>query len=385
MSNKKTKKSTIDAINVMIEHADQGPSGFWTDDYEGCGNPLIFPEFAEGLKHGKLVQKEHYLCPWNTAVIYGDGHGDIHTGCYHSCSIDKARYLTEQELKQILIRFKMRLSNGDYDNIDHVKPLLSAKECKIIEERILTEKSEKERYDELKRKERLKESAYLVSKYPDKKDLLASCYGEDQLAMEEGGVILFHKDSRLKVVGAERLSYNEYLDIQFASLGQPYRSCFAKCFFNISLGFKGQIQKINSKYVCFKRIFISGMYPDGEMFEGKEDHVWLDISGFENFVVGDCVSFTAEVYRYIKTGNGKLIDYGLRNPEYIHKIEDYELPSDDELLLQDIDQMICESCFWNEQCYRNYCMKDEKTIDSLRETLFHAIKSKNDKYEGINE
>ena len=94
MNNKQTKKATVDAINVMIRHADKGPSGFWVEDHEGCGNPAVFPEFEEGLKRGRLIQKEHYFCPWNTAIMYGDGHGKIITGCYHSCSIDKARYLS---------------------------------------------------------------------------------------------------------------------------------------------------------------------------------------------------------------------------------------------------------------------------------------------------
>ena len=83
----------IDALDIMICHADKGASGFWIDDGEGCGNPAIFPEFEDGLKHGRLVQKEHYLCPWNTAVMYGSGHGNIHTGCYYSCSIEQAQYL----------------------------------------------------------------------------------------------------------------------------------------------------------------------------------------------------------------------------------------------------------------------------------------------------
>lgn len=87
MNNKQMKKATVDAINVMISHADKGPSGFWVEDHEGCGNPAVFPEFEEGLKRGRLVQKEHYFCPWNTAIMYGDGHGNIITGCYHSCSI----------------------------------------------------------------------------------------------------------------------------------------------------------------------------------------------------------------------------------------------------------------------------------------------------------
>ena len=86
---------------------------------------------------------------------------------------------------------------------------------------------------------------------------------------------------------------------------------------------KGQIEKVKSKHVCFKatphnltkrrlrlagtivrrclkRIFISGMYTDGTMFDGKEDHVWMDKSGFEEYAVGDGISFGAEVYRYVK-------------------------------------------------------------------------------------
>ena len=66
---KTKKKKTMEVLDIMIQHADKGPSGFWVDDYEGCGNPKIFPEFEEGLKRGRLVQKEHYLCPWNTAVM----------------------------------------------------------------------------------------------------------------------------------------------------------------------------------------------------------------------------------------------------------------------------------------------------------------------------
>ena len=151
MNNKQTKKATVDAINVMIRHADKGPSGFWVEDHEGCGNPAVFPEFEEGLKRGRLVQKEHYFCPWNTAIMYGDGHGNIITGCYHSCSIDKARYLTTEELKEVLARFKTRMENGDYDCVDHLSPLLTKAESRHIEDRILAEQHERERCERQKR------------------------------------------------------------------------------------------------------------------------------------------------------------------------------------------------------------------------------------------
>ena len=163
----------------------------------------------------------------------------------------------------------------------------------------------------------------------------------------------------------------------FASLRHPYRSGFANGIFNYLLSFKGQIEKVKPKYVCFKRIFIEGMYSDGMMFDDKEDHVWMDRSGFEEFSAGDSVSFGAEVYRYVKTGNGNLIDYGLRNPTNIQKIEAYELPTDDELIMQEVEQLICETCFLSEQCNRSYCTMEPKKKRLLKQDMFRIIKESN--------
>lgn len=378
MRNLQAKKATIDAINQMIRHADKGPSGFWVEDYSGCGNPSIFPEFEIGLKNGDLVQKEHDLCPWNTAIMYGAGHGSIATGCYHSCSIDKARYLSDQELAKVLFRFKMRLKHGDYDSTDNLSPLLTEKERKNIENRILAEQCKRKHHEEQKVQARLKKAAALIAKYPDKESLLALYYGERDHVLEENGIILFDPHSQYDVIGAEKFSYNEYLDIQFASLGKKHRTYFAKCYFNTPLSFKGQIEKVNSKHVCFNRIFLIGAHSDGSIFEGKENHVWMDKSGFEALCVGDSISFTAEVYRYIKTGNGKLIDYGLRNPANIQKISPYELPSDDKLIMQEIESLICENCFLSDQCNRNYCMMDSKNR-LLAMEMFIASKAQTDK------
>ena len=379
MNNKQRKKATVDAVNVMIRHADKGPSGFWVEDRDGCGNPAVFSEFEEGLKRGELVRKEHCFCPWNTAIMYGDGHGDIITGCYHSCSIDKARYLSAQELKEILTRFKTRMENGDYDCVEHLSPLLTKNESKHIEDRIFAERCERERCEGQKRQELLRKAAALIAKYPDKKSFLATNYGEDICVHEEDGLVFFDPDSRKDVVGAEKMSYDEYLDVQLASLGHPYRSGFANGIFNYLLEFKGQIEKVKPKHICFKRIFISGMYSDGVMFDDKEDHVWMDKIGFEECAVGDSVSFGAEVYRYIKTGNGKLIDYGLRNPTGIQQIEAYKLPSDDALIRQEISCLICDTCFLSEQCNHNYCMMNPKKKRLLKQDMYRVIKAQTDK------
>lgn len=83
----------------------------------------------------------------------------------------------------------------------------------------------------------------------------------------------------------------------------------------------------------------------------------------------------AEVYLYLKTSNGKKIDYGLRNPEGIKKIEPYELPSDDELLMQSINSIICETCFYGEQC-SGYCLRNKNELSILRKDMMNMAKRK---------
>ena len=152
---------------------------------------------------------------------------------------------------------------------------------------------------------------------------------------------------------------------------------FALCYYYIPLEFDGQIEKITNRAICFKRIFVSGMYDDGMCFDGKEDHVWMPKEGFEDYKVGDCLTFFAEVYRYVKTGNGKRIDFALRNPKGIKKIDSYELPTDDELMLQSIDAIICETCYLNEHC-SGYCVLS-KQKKGLRQSMLDILKSDGEK------
>lgn len=207
----------------------------------------------------------------------------------------------------------------------------------------------------------------------DFEDLIKTCYGENACILVEGGVLFFSPDSLKEVAGAEHLSYDEYLDIQIRSLG-TYRSSFESCYLNTPIQFRGQIEKITKKHICFKRIYVSGMYPDGLTFKGKEDHVWMDLSGFESFRTGDCAEFYAEVYRYLKTGSGKQIDYALRNPEDIRKIDAYALPSDDDLIRQEVDQMICETCLFRAHCNGVFCLRNPEERAALQKQLFDAIK-----------
>lgn len=199
-------------------------------------------------------------------------------------------------------------------------------------------------------------------------------YGKNICALTEEGFVLFNPDSKNEVAGADKMTYDEYLDVQINSFGKT-RGYFANCYFNYTMGFMGQIEKTTPKTVCFKRIFVSGMYSDGTMFDGKEDHVWMDKNGFETLSVGDCVSFFADVYRYVKTRNGKQIDFSLRNPKEIKQIESYELPNDKDLILQDINEIICETCFITEQCNRNMCMMNPKRKKLMKKKMYNMIES----------
>lgn len=205
-------------------------------------------------------------------------------------------------------------------------------------------------------------------------------YRKNVAVQEMGGIIDYDPDKMKDVVGGEKLTYDEYIAIQKQSLGK-LRGSFQLCYYTHPMGFKGQIDRCTDSKICFKRIYVDGMYPDGLCFEGKEDHVWMELKGFEQFKPGDSVSFWAEIYRYLKTGDGKIIDFGLRNPEEIKKIESYELPSDADLMKQDLDMIVCEACMLSESCPGpGMCLlprgKKQKQVDAMYKFLKESVKNR---------
>lgn len=143
----------------------------------------------------------------------------------------------------------------------------------------------------------------------------------------------------------------------------------------VPLEFKGRVEKVSKDHICFQKIYISGMYPDGTCFDDKEQHVWMELTGFEGLKVGDCVSFCADTYRYLKTGNGKMIDYGIRNPVNIRRIARYSLPTDDELLDQALDAVVCEVCYLYDVCDGQNCMVNSHQRTALKQDFKHHIRT----------
>ncbi len=205
----------------------------------------------------------------------------------------------------------------------------------------------------------MKTKQELLDKYKDNKeihDVINAHYGsKTSLQRPDRTILNFDKESVNDIVCASKLTYEDYLDIQIQT-GSQFRGAFLLCYYYTPLCFKGEIETFTEGRVCFKRVCVDGMYPDGTCFEGKEDHVWMSIDGFDGLAIGDCVSFFAEPYRYIKTNNGKKLDYGLRNAVDIKKIDPYEMPTDEELGRQIMNQIICESCYLNEHCSRLDCI-----------------------------
>lgn len=192
----------------------------------------------------------------------------------------------------------------------------------------------------------------------------------------EFGIIDMSNDAMKDVVGGEDLSYEEYLQAVFNSRNIR-RHCFEYCYYsNAWCEFKAQISRFDKKKgkVIFNRIYISGGLMDGDCYEGKEDHVWMDIEPFGEYQEGDCLSFGGEIYRYLKTRDGKQISFGIRKPYDISKIEYYELPTDDDMIMQAVDRMICEVCMFNEHCYMGMCIANKEWRDEMRRTLFATAK-----------
>ncbi len=213
-----------------------------------------------------------------------------------------------------------------------------------------------------------------------KKTIKDANYRKNVAVQEPGGIVDYDPEKMKDVVGGEKLTYDEYIAIQRQSLGKQ-RGSFQLCYYTHPMGIKGQIDRCTDSKNCFKRIYVDGMYPDGLCFEGKEDHVWMDLKGFEQFKPGDSVSFWAEIYRYLKAGDGKIIDFGLRNPAEIKRIESYELPSDEDLIKQELSMMICETCMLSDSCPGpGLCLlpkgAKKKQVDSMYKVLKQSEKKK---------
>lgn len=188
-------------------------------------------------------------------------------------------------LAAVLTRFKKYLEDGFYDDVRHLKPLLTENEQTYIKRRQAIEREDQERKWQKNREDKTAKATALIQKYQDNeyiKELLSEHYGDTTIAQTEIGNLDFSPAGMSDIVSNRKLTYDDYIDIQIQSSGKQ-RSWFDMCYYNTPSNFKGCIEKKAKKNICFKRIYVSGMYPDGDGFKGKEDRVWMDIKLFTLF------------------------------------------------------------------------------------------------------
>lgn len=229
----------------------------------------------------------------------------------------------------------------------------------------------------------MKTKQELLAKYKSDEEiysLIDAHYGtKASFQIPEIGIIFFDRELSKGIVGGEHLTYEDFIDLQLQTKLE-FRSSFFMCWVYTPMEFKGEVETFAKGKICFKRIYDEYMLPDTSIHMGKEDHVWMSSEGFGKLNKGDCISFFAEVYRYIKKSDGKKLDYGLRNPEDIKKINKYDLPTGKELLMQEIDSMICETCDMADFCgTRSNCIKNPKERQLLKKQMYEILKSKDGK------
>lgn len=142
------------------------------------------------------------------------------------------------------------------------------------------------------------------------------------------------------------VSYDDYLDLQRISFYKDMRSHFLWIYHNLGIGdFCGKITKANDNYFCFNKIYSNAMdLYDCTFLSGIEQHVWIERKELDGVGVGDCVSFSAEVYQYVKKNCGLSLDFGLRNLSNVEKIKEYMLPSERDMFDKQANKLLYDTC-----------------------------------------
>ena len=96
--------------------------------------------------------------------------------------------------------------------------------------------------------------------------------GVTHALLHNGEPLILVMNQKDEVVGGDKLTYDEYLEIMKNS-GKESRHYFEMVYRNCGLEFKGRIEKKNHRNICFERIYVSGMYMDGVCFDDKEEHL----------------------------------------------------------------------------------------------------------------
>jgi hypothetical protein len=127
-----------------------------------------------------------------------------------------------------------------------------------------------------------------------------------------------------------------------------------------------KVVSIDENQAVLKNVVVDGIRHDGIGFMGSEDHVNIinkkDIKTLKekNLHPGHKICFMAQSYEY-KRKDGS-VDFSLCDISDIEIVDDYDIPTKEELIDEQIKNLVCEVCIFNEHCYCGMCVANPDEV-----------------------
>lgn len=141
---------------------------------------------------------------------------------------------------------------------------------------------------------------------------------------------------------------------------------------NIGVYF-AKVVYIDENKAVLKNVVVDGIRHDGIRFMESEDHVNIfnakdiKILKEKNLHPGCKICFMAQSYEY-KRKDGSA-DFSLCNISDIEIVNDYNIPTKEELINRQIRNLICEVCLYDNSCDCGICMADKNEVQEKFDIL----------------
>ena len=134
-----------------------------------------------------------------------------------------------------------------------------------------------------------------------------------------------------------------------------------------------KVVSIEENQAVLKNVVIDGIRHDGMGFMGSEDHVNIfntkdiKILKEKDLQPGCKICFMAQSYEYERKDGSS--DFSLCNISDIEIIDDYDIPTKEELINEQIRNLVCEVCLYDDSCDCGVCMADKNEVQEKFDIL----------------
>lgn len=123
------------------------------------------------------------------------------------------------------------------------------------------------------------------------------------------------------------------------------------------------VASIDDSHVVLKKVVVDGIRHDGIGFMGSEDHVNIfdakDIKTLmeKDLHPGDKICFAAQTKEYERKDGS--VDFSFCDISDVEVVDNYDIPTKEELIDEQIRNLVCEVCIFNEHCYCRMCVAND--------------------------